>query len=53
MTDTHHEQRSETYQVPTECVDCGGPIDYAERSDDGKTILLCRGDCGQWSEIDE
>ncbi len=50
MSDT--ERPLITFGVPSECPACGGPIDFAERSKDGRTVVLCRGECGEWSVID-
>lgn len=46
------EQPAITFQVPSECPNCGGPIDFAKRSKDNQTAVLCRGECGEWNVID-
>ena len=37
----------------SECPNCGGPISYAEREDDGAVVSLCRGRCGKWCVLKE
>lgn len=37
----------------SECPQCGGPISYAEREADEAVVGLCRGQCGNWTILEE
>lgn len=35
---------------PAECPDCGGAVEYGT-TEDNRSIVLCKGDCGNWGYI--
>jgi len=39
-------------QVPSECPDCGGPVEFGT-TEDNESIILCEGDCGNWGYVDD